>query len=233
VLANKIRRQKPPDVPQAEKASAAPEPFSGRSVAVPRPAEAAKASQPVQAVAEPEPDWGELPPPPEEPNDWFPPGAFAAGTDHPGAVEAPMTGDSQVEKSPAVEPTALTTPAAAVQVVEPAVTYLPPAAPLPPFNYIVPPAINGDHHKDQPRMLKLVLRANGDRERDARRLKRVYGLLHSYPGKDRFTMYIFENGNYYLIEFPNETTGISPELIHKLVELVGEENVQVEPIQIQ
>jgi hypothetical protein len=35
------------------------------------------------------------------------------------------------------------------------------------------------------------------------------------------------------MEFPNDTTGISPELIRKLIELVGEGNISVEPIKIQ
>ena len=237
VLADKIRRQKLPDLPQEGETQAAPEPFSGQSVLQPRPAETPRERQPIQVVAEPEPDWGELPPPPEEPDDWFPPGEFAKDPD----AETPVP-DSQPEKplkTDPVEPAApvvlpKTTPAVNIPPLQPAAqVMIPPVAPMSPFNYIVPPAASADSHKDQPRMLKLVLRANGDKERDARRLKRVHGLIHSYPGKDRFSMIIFENGNYYLIEFPNETTGISPELIHKLVELVGEENVQVEPIQIQ
>jgi hypothetical protein len=44
---------------------------------------------------------------------------------------------------------------------------------------------------------------------------------------------VFEGGRRFLLEFPNETTGICSELIRKLIEMVGEGNVTVEPIKIQ
>ena len=81
-------------------------------------------------------------------------------------------------------------------------------------------------------MLQVVLRTSGDKDRDIRRLKRVHGVLRASPGKDRFSLMIFENNHYYVIEFPNETTGITPELLRKLTDLVGPDNFRVEPLPI-
>ncbi len=86
---------------------------------------------------------------------------------------------------------------------------------------------------DRSRMVTVVLRSTGDKERDNRRLKMIYGVLVSIPGKDRFAFMVFEKERRYLVEFPNETTGISPELVHKLTQMVGEDNIRIEPIQIQ
>jgi len=85
---------------------------------------------------------------------------------------------------------------------------------------------------DEPRMVTVVLRSTGDRERDVRRLKRAHGVLNSFPGHDRFAFYIFEGSRQFQLEFPNNTTGISPLLVQKLVELVSEENVRVDELRI-
>jgi len=52
----------------------------------------------------------------------------------------------------------------------------------------------------------------------------------SAPGHDRFAFHIFEHGRGHLLEFPNLTTGLSPELINQLNTLVGPDNVRVEPV---
>jgi DNA polymerase-3 subunit alpha len=82
-------------------------------------------------------------------------------------------------------------------------------------------------------MVTVVLRESGDKNHDARRLRRLHGRLLSAPGKDHFTFMVFERGACYLVEFPNDTTSISPELLQDLIRMVGEENVRVEPIKIQ
>jgi DNA polymerase III subunit alpha len=106
-----------------------------------------------------------------------------------------------------------------------------------PVSFIIPPASLGlgelDRKDSQPRMATVILRPTGDKNRDVRRLKNVHGLLRSYPGKDHFAFMLFERGSYFLIEFPNETTGIGPELVYKLIALVGEENLKIEPIKVQ
>jgi hypothetical protein len=50
---------------------------------------------------------------------------------------------------------------------------------------------------------------------------------------DRFAFQVFERGRGYLVEFPNFTTGMCGELVAKLNQLVGVENVRVEPITFQ
>jgi DNA polymerase-3 subunit alpha len=82
-------------------------------------------------------------------------------------------------------------------------------------------------------MITVVLRSAGNKERDARRLKVVFGMMISSPGKDRFSLMVFEQSSRYILEFPNETTGISPELVRRLSAVVGEDNLRIEPIQIQ
>ncbi|NLG96241.1 MAG: DNA polymerase III subunit alpha [Chloroflexi bacterium] len=83
-----------------------------------------------------------------------------------------------------------------------------------------------------PQMVSVILRSCGDKQRDARRIKRIYGTLVSYPGNDKFSFTVFEGGRRFLLEFPNDTTGICPELIRKLINLAGEGNVSTEPIKI-
>jgi DNA polymerase-3 subunit alpha len=81
-------------------------------------------------------------------------------------------------------------------------------------------------------MVTILMRASGDKEKDVRKINRLLGLLRSTPGKDRFALMIFERGHRFLMEFPNDTTGFNPEILHKLGELVGPENLQVENIAI-
>ena len=55
----------------------------------------------------------------------------------------------------------------------------------------------------------------------------------SRPGSDRFALHIFERGRGHLLEFPNLTTSITPELITRIAALVGTDNIRVEPITFQ
>jgi DNA polymerase-3 subunit alpha len=81
-------------------------------------------------------------------------------------------------------------------------------------------------------MITVVLRSTGDKTRDVLRLRRIHGIITSYPGNDRFSFHVFERGRGYLLEFPNFTAGYCPELMHRLTSLVGPENVRAEPIPI-
>jgi DNA polymerase-3 subunit alpha len=83
------------------------------------------------------------------------------------------------------------------------------------------------------RMLRIVLRGTGEIDRDARNVRRIHGVLRSSPGKDHFSFLICENGRQSLIEFPNVTTGITPELMQRLAERVGSENLSVEYLHYQ
>lgn len=105
---------------------------------------------------------------------------------------------------------------------------------MPPL-IINPRMFDSQYHneRNETRMVTLILRATGEKDRDVRRLKRVHGLLRSSPGNDHFCFLIFENGHRHFLDFPNDTTGANPILINRLVELVGAENVQVETIKLQ
>lgn len=109
-----------------------------------------------------------------------------------------------------------------------------PEALLPPVaNYIIPPRAPlslSDGEYSEISMLKVVLRSSGNKQRDVRRLRRIHGLLRSCPGKDKFAMLVFEGSNRFLLEFPNDTTGITSELLAELTRLLGEGNVLVEKI---
>jgi DNA polymerase-3 subunit alpha len=174
-------------------------------------------------------------PPPPEPDDWHlydappaeskpqprrqpqPPPSVPQTTPTP---EKPAATDETVPQSQPAGPTPATAP----------------VAPSAPIQYIMPPADrlapptgeNAELH-----MVTIVLRSGGDRQRDVRRMRRVIGMLTSYPGRDRFALRIFENGRHFLLEFPNDTTGLNPDLLRDLKTLVGDDNVRVENITLQ
>jgi DNA polymerase-3 subunit alpha len=83
----------------------------------------------------------------------------------------------------------------------------------------------------RPVHIHVTVARNHDMEHTIQRLGQVYDLLRSYPGEDRFSLYV-ENGghNRIQIEFPNDATGHCLELEQKLREMVGAGAVQVEPI---
>jgi DNA polymerase-3 subunit alpha len=82
-------------------------------------------------------------------------------------------------------------------------------------------------------LIKVFLRSTGDKKRDTLRMRRVYGLLTTYHGTDRFSVFIFEGSRRYHLEFPNDTTGYCPELYTQLCNLVGDANVMIEPLRLQ
>ncbi len=87
--------------------------------------------------------------------------------------------------------------------------------------------------KRPPQMLTVVMRSLGDKERDILRMRRVYGMLISDPGPDRFAFYLIERNRGYRLEFPSDSTLLSDALRRRLEELIGVENVIVEPITLQ
>jgi len=101
---------------------------------------------------------------------------------------------------------------------------------LPPFLLSPKPPIGeeGDIH-----MLTVILRSRGDKARDELRLRRIHGIITSYPGKDRFAVQMFERGRVYLLEFPNYTVGLCDEMLDRLYRLVGRENTHIEKITFQ
>ena len=63
-------------------------------------------------------------------------------------------------------------------------------------------------------------RQTGDPARDKRRLKRIHGLLTRYPGADRFSLIVEDEGRRVRVDFPNHTT-------HYCAELASEEISQL------
>jgi DNA polymerase-3 subunit alpha len=96
---------------------------------------------------------------------------------------------------------------------------------------LVPPLRPGT--TDDIHMVTVILRPHQDKARDKLLLRRIFGLLICHPGEDRFAFHIFEHGKGHLLEFPNLTTGLCPELIDQITKLVGAENIRIEPITFQ
>jgi DNA polymerase-3 subunit alpha len=207
--------------------------------------------QPVPALENDNGVNGEEPPPP----DAFPPGwesnGLAVDQTHPEPVVVQsidaLDGDeeeregqttvpkTQAEESPSPEtadpqihPTAVSGLAAAdVDTSDHDVPEVPESI----LQTIIPPVPPTDGSSVQ--MITIVLRTMGDKVRDNLRIRQIFGTVISYPGNDRFAFHIFENGHGHLLEFPNLTTGVCPELIARLHGMVGPQNVRIEPITFQ
>ena len=98
--------------------------------------------------------------------------------------------------------------------------------------FLVPPAISAAE-EGAVQMITVVFRTTGDKTRDVLRLRRIHGIITSYPGNDRFAFHVFERGRGYLLEFPNHAVGFCPELHARLAALIGAENLRVEKITFQ
>ena len=182
------------------------------------------ASHPKSSTSPPvsRPDAG--PPPPEDPPDWenYQPADAAFTVPDlvvhvpdlpeeepvlPAQVESLSPGQATVRQAPINPPPAVLTPK------------LPAAA--------FPARLDEDH---PPQILTVILHPTGDSQRDIRRISRLHGTFISYPGKDRFAFQIFEEGRAHLIEFPNDTTHLCADLMTRIKDAVGEENLRLEPI---
>jgi DNA polymerase-3 subunit alpha len=108
---------------------------------------------------------------------------------------------------------------------------LQPGIPAPQPTYIIPPLSMAEG--DSVYMITIQLRPSEDKVRDNIRIRQIYGTLITYPGRDRFAFHVFERGRGYLIEFPNFTTGLCPELIHRLKTFLPADLVRIEPITFQ
>ncbi len=102
-----------------------------------------------------------------------------------------------------------------------------------PLPFITPPPSLKPRGERPVRMATIYLRSKGDKARDILHMRRVHGALISYPGNDRFTFYVFEGRSGYMLEFPNETTDLNDELVARLEQMLGENNLRVEDITFQ
>jgi len=96
-----------------------------------------------------------------------------------------------------------------------------------------PPAERAAPKIEGPRMIVLYLRDTGDRVRDTRRLRILYGLLTSYVGADRFAFHVSEAERTYRLEFPANTTAWSADLERQVMQLVGTGCIEVQPWTVQ
>jgi DNA polymerase-3 subunit alpha len=101
--------------------------------------------------------------------------------------------------------------------------------PLPAYLVTTPAATDSDKVK----MITIILRSSHDKVRDNLRIRQIYGTLITYPGKDRFAFHVFERSHGYLIEFPNFTTRVCPELLSRLKSFIHSDEVRVEDITFQ
>jgi DNA polymerase-3 subunit alpha len=89
---------------------------------------------------------------------------------------------------------------------------------------------NSNPGSEQPRRVVVTIQSSGDRERDRRRMRRIHGLLTSYPGADRFEFLVHEDQRGVHLRFPNETTGYCAALENQLTDLLGPGAVDVQPL---
>ena len=203
--------------------------------------------KPVSPAANVGDDWGDMPPPPENfPDEWenerqtsFEQATIAARPEpkndlKPAVREPrPQTDSVQTEIKPIGQKNAPVARESAAGHTTPSMdpVQIPPTDFLPSL-YI--PLAQEDHDKEHPpQQITVLLRATGDKERDKRRIKTLYGTLISFHGKDRFSFQIYENGKGHLIDFPNDTTRVCTEVLDRLKKLMGEESWRVEEITFQ
>ena len=84
--------------------------------------------------------------------------------------------------------------------------------------------------KPQPKLLTVIVRVepNAQPGSSGRRIRRLHGLVSSYPGEDHVAFMIIEAGQVYLVDFPNVKTHVCNDLLNKLREQVGSDNIQIE-----
>ena len=188
---------------------------------------------------------GNIPPPPDTfPPDWTAeevvPGGFVLEGERasslplavqPAQPEVPDEPSVEQEDEPVISSSATVAVPAVRQPSLPDEPVPNEPAPLPPaLPYILSPNVSMEN--EDLRMLTVYLRPGTDKVRDNLRLRQAYGILISYPGKDRFALQIYERNRGYRIEFPNFTTAVCSELIARLSTLVGADNVVVDKLTI-
>ncbi len=146
---------------------------------------------------------------------------IGGGSDKTGSIESPKT---EAQTVAPVSPPVGGTEGGSVDEVPP------PALRVP---SLYPAVTRPEDREHPPQQITVILRPSPDKEVDKRRIKTIYGTLISFHGRDRFTFQIFENGKGHLIDFPNDTTRICPEMLARLKKLIGEESWRIEPITLQ
>ncbi len=180
------------------------------------------------AIAESKPEYDDMPPPPDNfPEDWE--SQWQPTFDD---VKVASQKEPKFKKNEEVTPPLANRVAEALANVEEQNQLDDKFEALIPSLY-VPLAKENKDKEHPPQQITITLRSTGDRERDKRRIKTLYGTLISYHGRDKFSFQIFENNKGHLIDFPNESTRICPELLERLKKLLDEESWRVDEITYQ
>jgi hypothetical protein len=103
---------------------------------------------------------------------------------------------------------------------------------LPTYKYpaLYAPIAKSGEETNPPQQITILVHLTEERERNKRRIKVLHSTLISFKGRDRFSFHIFEGGKGTLIDFPNDTTRVCPEMLTRLRNLMGEESWRVEEI---
>ena len=174
-------------------------------------------------------EFDDMPPPPDNfPEDW-------ETQWQPSFEDAALASqpEPKFKKSEEVTPPQIITEAAIVEVHEVEKEETVPEAVLVSLPPVYIPVPKEEEEKRPPQQITVTLRTTGDKERDRRRIKTIFGTLISFHGHDRFSFQVFENGSGYLIDFPNDTTRVCPEMLDRLKKLIGQESWRLEEITFQ
>ena len=131
------------------------------------------------------------------------------------AAVAPATQGAVAVPTPVVEPQLVSGPAANGETAWTSESESPLADELP------------EQDATAQRWLMVYYQRSGDDEKDRRRIRKLHGILTSYPGQDRFTIVIQGRKQALTMEFPNHTTAFCDDLIRDLKTTVGEDNIRV------
>ena len=78
----------------------------------------------------------------------------------------------------------------------------------------------------------VILNQTSDREGDIARLHGVVAALKEYPGRDQVSLHVANNGDVVRLRLPNIHADLCPELRQRLVALVGEQGLVLEPMKV-
>lgn len=98
-------------------------------------------------------------------------------------------------------------------------------------SYTPPDFLREHHTSNANRWLRILFPRSEDETTDRRRLRRLHGILISYPGTDRFTITIEAGDESVDLEFPHHTTGYCNDLVRDLLDIVEtEDNIVVDDL---
>jgi DNA polymerase-3 subunit alpha len=225
------QEENPDTQPEAVSVGEEPTSYPGKSI------ETSPVPEPVPPSELQAAEDDDLPPPPDNfPEDWeLASAVMSAVADPEAAKDLAETAGEEVEGPSASSPPQEVSPGAQIAETDAETETKPEIAkemgldPLP--AYLIAPSTSTE--SDQVKMITIILRSSQDKVRDNLRIRQIYGTLFTYPGKDRFAFHVFERNRGYLIEFPNFTTQVCPELLSRLKTFIPTDQLRVEEITFQ